>query len=78
ITVKTLTRRVFLFEVTAAMTVYNLKEQIRDACGMPEEQQRLIFAGKLLDEQFELRKYNVWRGAELILMPQLEWHAIPP
>lgn len=78
ITVKTLSRRVFSFEVTAAMTVYNLKEQIRDACGMPEEQQRLIFAGKLLDEQFELRKYNVWRGAELILMPQLEWHAIPP
>ena len=78
--VKTLTQRVFSFNVTAATTVYNLKELIRDTVynTMPEEQQCLIFAGKMLEDQRTLREYNVWRGAELFLVPQAEWHVHPP
>ena len=44
---------------------------------MPSEQQRLIFAGKQLEDHYELHKYNVFRGATLRLVPQLEWHDAP-
>ena len=75
--VQTLTGRTFTHNVTAASTVANLKEQIHDERGMPSEQQRLIFAGKQLEDHYELHKYNVFRGATLRLVPQLEWHDVP-
>ena len=44
-------------------TVYTLKRRIRDVDGIPEDQQRLVFAGAQLDDDRTLHDCRVWDGA---------------